>query len=391
MQIVRTLPPTAAPLGAIDCWNGFSALFRGGRAARRLETELRSVLGSRHVFPVSSGKAALTLVLRALGAMRGQRREVVIPAYTCYSVPAAIVKAGLKVTPVDIDAETLDFNYDLLRRTVGPATLCIVPDHLFGRPAVLDALVGLAREQGAFLVEDAAQALGVDSAGRKLGTVGDAGIFSFGRGKNVTCGSGGLIVTDSDEIAAALGTEMRKLPAASPLAELLGLLEVALMAAFVKPALYWLPAALPFLGLGETRFPRDFPIRRLSGMRAGLLARVAGNLARGNAARREHVDYYVRNLPGARRADASLPLLRFPVLVEDPGKRERILAGSRRRGLGIGTLYPGAVDEIPELRPLVQGGGCPVARQVARRLITLPTHHLATRADLEEIVGLLCS
>jgi dTDP-4-amino-4,6-dideoxygalactose transaminase len=360
-------------------------------AVARRTAEVATTLGARHVFLVSSGKAALTLVLRALSLLRPGKTEVVVPAYTCYSVPSAVVSAGLRPVPADVAPETLDFSREALRRVVGPSTLCVLPDHLFGRPADLEFQAGLCRETATFLVEDAAQALGGMYQGKWLGTVGDAGVFSFGRGKNVTCGSGGAIVTDSDALAGALRRSVGMLPD-PPAAD--GFLEwhkVALTVPWIRPSCYWLPAGLPFLGLGETRYQETFPIFRLSGARAGLLHRWRSNLAAGNAARRANARYYLDHLPGTRSVDRSVAFLRFPVLLESSRKRESVLGLSRRWGLGISAMYPAAVDQIPELQSGMQGAPCPAARDVARRLVTLPTHHLVRGVDLERIVDLLCS
>lgn len=384
------MPPTAAPIEAVDCWYGLAGFFSEERAVRRFEHELMEAFGAKKVFLVSSGKAALTIVLRALGALTPEKSEVIIPAYTCYSVPSAIVWAGLTVVPVDVVAETLDFNLGALKQAIGPSTLCIIPDHLFGRPAALNELTSLCRERKTFLVEDAAQAMGGEYEGKRLGTVGDVGIFSLGRGKNITCGGGGVIVTDSDEIATELRRQVAALPEPSPLVELLALLAMMLMAVCINPSLYWLPAGLPFLGLGETKFHRDFPIMRLSGMRAGLLRRWKQNLARGNAARRENARNYISMMPRISGEDGSIPFLRLPYLLDSPEERDEILALSNRYGLGISAMYPTSVDEIPELQPHLRKGDCPQAREVARRLITLPTHHLVTAADREKIVNLLC-
>src|SRR5205085_11848261 len=133
-----------------------------------------------------------------------------------------------------------------------------------------------------FLVEDAAQAMGVEVDGRPLGTLGDVGVFSLGRGKNITCGSGGIVLSASDAIAAAIAREHARLRPTSFTRQLIELAGVFLMGIFVRPSLYWIPAALPFLGLGRTVFPRHIVLRRLSGMHAGLLRNWRRRLAEAN-------------------------------------------------------------------------------------------------------------
>src|SRR4051812_43035934 len=203
MRIGRTLPPAAARLAWIDVWHGVAGAMHGRRATRALEEDFRRALGMRHVFSVSSGTAALVVTLRALASL-SPRREVVIPAFTCFSVAAAVVRAGLTPVLCDVDAATFDFDEPRLVATVSRRTLCVIVHHLFGVPAAVARVRGVCERHGAFLVEDAAQALGIEAGGARLGTTGDAGIFSFGRGKPVTCGSGGMVVTNSPAIAAAI-------------------------------------------------------------------------------------------------------------------------------------------------------------------------------------------
>src|SRR5262249_13192015 len=121
MRIRRTLPPAAAPLGWRDLLNGIAGMSDPARAMRAREGELRRHFGVRHVFLVSSGKAALTLALTALRS-RSTRTDVVIPAYTCVSVPAAVLKAGLRPVLCDVDPATFDFDEHLLEQLIGPTT-----------------------------------------------------------------------------------------------------------------------------------------------------------------------------------------------------------------------------------------------------------------------------
>jgi dTDP-4-amino-4,6-dideoxygalactose transaminase len=389
MRIGRTVPPAAAPLGWTDLGHAAAGIFSPGRSLRTLELEIRRHFGIRHVFLVSSGTAALTLTLKALKALSG-RSEVVIPAYTCFSVPAAVARAGLRPVLCDIDPSTFDFDHALLEQALGADTLCVLAHHLFGIPSDIERTRALCAARGIFVVEDAAQAMGAEDKGRPLGTLGDVGIFSLGRGKNITCGSGGIIVTRSDEIAGAMARECLQLEAPSPAELLKELLQVVLMAVFIRPRLYWIPAALPFLRLGQTIYPRRIRMWRLSGMQAGLLRNWRSNLARSNRIRSETATYFSQRLPLPLAHGPAHPYLRLPVFVASPGERDRICAVSRERGLGLSIAYPTAIDEIPEVRVAVRGRRFPAAQRVAECLLTIPTHHLLAEEDkaaIAECVG----
>jgi hypothetical protein len=151
MKIQRTLAPTAAPIP-------FQNLVRaplgvlGGRSYRdRLIRELKEQFSAHGVFLVTSGKAALTILLKALAA-RSTRRRVVIPAYTCFSVPSAIVKAGLDVVLCDVEPDTLDFRFEELEAMLDEHVLCVLPTHLFGLAADVSRVKRLCREKGIAVV-----------------------------------------------------------------------------------------------------------------------------------------------------------------------------------------------------------------------------------------------
>lgn len=376
----RTLPPAAAPNRLRNLLHAAGGMLAGERALKRFQGEFKEYFGVRHVFPVSSGKAALFVVLRALKALSPEKNKVVIPAYTCFSVPSAIIKAGLDVKLCDIDRETLDFDYNLLANAVGRDTLCVVPGNLFGIPSDVDGVQRLCKPHGAFVVEDAAQAMGVRHKKRLIGTVGDAGFFSLARGKNITCGSGGVIVTNSDRVAGAIDREYSTLPSPGVAETLKELLMVVAMDVFINPSFYWLPAGLPFLKLGETRFYGDFPVERLSGMKAGLLMNWRTELEGSNRARAKNSDYFCKEL-GLKKAYGRMPLLRLPVVLKSAEARERVCSIAGSKGLGISTMYPSPVNKIEEIKEMFSGEEYPGAKTVAERLVTIPTHHLLKKGD----------
>jgi perosamine synthetase len=387
MKIGRTVPPAAALLGWLDLWHGIVGMFSSERSVRALQDGIRSDFGVRHVFLVSSGKAALTVTLKALASL-SSRREVVIPAYTCFSVPAAIVHAGLRPALCDIDPSTFDFDHALLERTLTDDTLCVIAHHLFGIPSAIDRIAALCEARHIFVIEDAAQAMGTESGGRRLGTLGDVGIFSLGRGKNITCGSGGIIVTSSDRIADAITLEYSRLGAPSLANDLVELVRLVFMTTFIRPRLYWIPAALPFLGLGRTVFPKRIPLARLSGMKAGLLRDWRSHLARSNKGRSETASYFGRQLQMLTADGSSVPYLRFPIVLGTPEARETLYARSQKRGLGLSVCYPTPVNDIPEIGCALNGRQFPSARRVAEHLLTLPTHHWLSEQDKTAIADL---
>ena len=382
MRIGRTQPPAAAPLEWRDVANGIAAIPNARSAVAALEHGMRRELGVRHAFAVSSGTAALMVTLKALQEL-SPCRAVVIPAFTCFSVAAAVVHAGLRPVLCDIDPDTFDFDCRALPQAITSDTLCVIAHHLFGVPAAIARTRTLCRERGVFLVEDAAQALGGAIDGRPLGTFGDAGIFSFGRGKHVTCGSGGLVVTDADAVASAVANQSARLTAPPVTAQLVDLIKTTLMMVLIRPWLYWLPAGLPVLGLGTTTFPKAIRAERLSGFRAGLLRNWRARLAQSNRGRAESVSYFAQALSIRRSAR---PYLRLPIVAPTAAIRNRVCV--KARSLGVSVSYPTPISDIPEIRAECDGRQYPVAQRVAERLLTLPTHHLLSDRDRRAIADL---
>lgn len=387
MGMFRVLPPvSASPVSWWQLGLGLAGLWSGKDRLARRRKEFQAYLGVSHAYPVSSGKAALYLALKALQRL-SDRTEVVVPAYTCFSVPSAAVKAGLRVVPCDVDPVSFDFDYDRLETAISAKTLCVVVAHLCGIPADVQRVKALAARQGAFVIEDAAQAFGVKQGGVPLGTGGDVGIFSFGRGKQVTCGSGGMAVTSRSEIAGELDRLYAALPEASRLDMVIDWVTVAAMQVFLRPWLYWIPASLPFLKLGHTVFDPEFPVRVLSSMKAGILEGWQRQLEWGNQIRQRHVENMGGVLKGNPFTKERLPLLRLPVLCRSRDHRDRIW--EQGRAGGIGMMYPCGIHRIPQLAGSQMAAECPGASAIAERIVTLPTHHVVSSADVEAVVALV--
>ncbi len=393
MMLQRTLSPTAAPISFWDLIGAASGLWGGGRHRARLVQELKGKFSAREVFLVSSGKAALTVILKALAASSGRRR-VIIPAYTCFSVPSAIVRAGLDVVLCDVEPDTLDFNFAELEGLINEEVLCVVSTHLFGRPADVDRVRRLCEGKDIVVVEDAAQAMGGQSGGRLLGTLGDVAFFSLGRGKNLTCGTGGVILTRSLHIAETIKAEYANLLEA-PLGEVArNWLEMVIMRLFIHPLLYWLPAGLPFLRLGETTFDTDYPICRMDEVRAHQLQGWERRLALANQERIARAGWLIDGLELHRRGLTPMTgkesiYLRLPVMVRDREMKETVCRQSREVGAGMSPSYPATIQEIPELAGRLVSRTYAGAQEVVDRLVTLPTHQFVTEGDRLKIGRIL--
>jgi len=392
MRIGRTLPPAAAPITWADFVSGLRGWVAGSRSNLRFENELKDYFGVEFCFLLSSGKAALTLILQALKALHPERDEVLIPAYTCYSVPSAVVRAGLKVRLCDIHSDTLDFDFEQLgQKLKNKRLLCVVPIHLFGRPADIKRLRRMIEDPAVSIVEDAAQAFGGKSGEGKLGTLGDVGFFSLGRGKAFSTVEGGIIITSRSDIAQNLRACYARVPRYSLLEQLRLLLYATALMSLMNPAVFWLPKAVPFLRMGETIFDPAFKIRRLSSLQAGLSKGWMQRVSLFQQARNTHARELRSILhPSSVRKESSedsygFDLIRFPVKITSAFIRESVLLRGEHQGLGISLTYPDSVDGIAALRKEFAEEQYPVARAQAQQLVTLPIHSLLNAKDLTKI------
>jgi perosamine synthetase len=169
-----------------------------GEMVRRFELALAAYVGTRHAIATTSGTTALHLVLAALGIGPGD--EVIVPDLSFVATANAVAYTG--ATPVLADVHPMSWCIDPLdvRRKLTPRTRAILPVHLYGVAADMHALFALALDHHLYIIEDAAEGLGGSYAGRKMGSLGTAGTFSFYGNKVATCGEGGAICTDDEAL-----------------------------------------------------------------------------------------------------------------------------------------------------------------------------------------------
>ena len=397
--MLRLTPPAGPSVKLGEVVRASRRLFSANGNRQQFLESFTSRLRVRHALGVSSGRAALCVILQALRALKPDRDVVAIPAYTCFSVPAAIVRAGLKLQPIEMDPETLDFDREKLQETTPERLLAVVTSNLFGLVNRMAPVRKVAAAAGAFVVDDGAQALGGVSAGRPAGTLGDVGFYSFARGKPLAAWTGALIVTDSEEIFASIQGLIARLPSSSKLQDSRLMLMMMAGALFQKPELYWIPDSLPFLKLGVTEFEPGFPVESLPRPARCLLPFLLEHLEEWNHIRAQNAQVLADSLqdkgftlPQAAQ-DCRPTYIRFPVLADDRVTRDRAVDALRRAGIGASPFYPAAVCDIPGIgaHMAVPGVHCPQAEGIAQRLFTLPTHPLVAPADLRRMTEVLSS
>jgi len=176
---------------------GFDGPRKGIWKANELEQKITEVFGCKYAQLTSSGTAALTTAMSALNIGVGD--EVIMPSFTFVASFEAVLSVGAIPVLVDVD-ETLTLNPEAVKAAITPATKCIMPVHMCGSMADMDALVAICKEHNLILLEDACQSIGGSYKGKMLGTIGHAGTFSFDFVKTITCGEGGVVMTNDKDV-----------------------------------------------------------------------------------------------------------------------------------------------------------------------------------------------
>ena len=361
----RELEMSAAELDASDI-EAVLGVLRSGRLAlgprtADFERALAAYAGVRHAVAVSSGTAALHLIVRALGIGPGD--EVLVPSFTFAASVNAFLYEG--AAPVFVEAEE-GGNLDLedLERRITPRSKAIMAVDVFGHPADWDGLERVAARHGLLLIDDCCEAIGAAYRGRRLGSFGAAGAFAFDPNKQMTTGEGGMIVTDDDrlaEVCRSCANQGRSAMGAWLQHDRLG-------------HNYRMDELSAALGLSQLARLERFLARR---------ARVAG--------------MYTERLAGMDgvRAPAVRPEVRmswfvYVVTLDEGLDRDRTLAAMEREGVpGRGYFAP--VHTQPYIRERFGDlrGTLPRTEALGRRTLALPFHNGLEEAEIERVLGVL--
>jgi dTDP-4-amino-4,6-dideoxygalactose transaminase len=390
---MRKLPP----VGTRIQWRELGAALKAGRDAEAaLAAALDERIPHQRAFFFGSGRAALAAILTAMRQLR-EGDAVIVPAYTCWSVPAAIVRAGLRVLPVDMRPGELDFDYEQMARLDWRGVLAVVSPGLFGLPADLEQLEGLCDDHAVSLIDDAAQCLGASLDGRAAGSFGDVGLVSFGRGKNIGGLGGGAALVREPELARALESAAdvyRNAPAPDALSVAL---KGGATTAALSPSAYGLAEMAPGVVVGRTVYDPKFPTAALGPARAALAAKMLQRLDDLNTRRAQWATAFDRSLAQVRglalpkpRSGSQPAWLRRPILTVDATQRDPLLQALQAAGVGATHMYPTPIHLIPELEPHLDRRAAPFpgARKLAESLIALPLVEGMTAADLQRITNI---
>ncbi|HEY5511849.1 MAG TPA: DegT/DnrJ/EryC1/StrS family aminotransferase [Prolixibacteraceae bacterium] len=169
----------------------------GGEVAL-FENEFAAFCGSKYALSCVNGSVALRLALIACGVKPGD--EVIVPPYTFIATASIVIEANCVPVFVDIDPRTYNLDASKIEAAITPRTKAIIPVHFAGQACEMDQILEIAKKHSLRVIEDACHGHGAEYKGKKLGSIGDAGCFSFQSSKNLTCGEGGMVITNDDAL-----------------------------------------------------------------------------------------------------------------------------------------------------------------------------------------------
>ncbi|MEI6874022.1 MAG: DegT/DnrJ/EryC1/StrS family aminotransferase, partial [Spirochaetota bacterium] len=356
-------------------------------ACKKFEEDFAAYCGTRYARTVSNGTAALFLALLAAGVGKGSR--VVTTPLTWIATAAAAVTLGAEVDFVDIDPVTYNMDPKLLEGKVRNKTVAVLPVHLYGQCCDMDPINSLAEKYGFAVVEDACHAVGATYKGRKAGSLGSLGCFSFHEQKNIsTLGEGGMVVMNDPRLYERV-SQYR-----SHCTRVYG-------------------KSLKYGSIDESRFPmgkrfwfQDFDDCgynfRMTDVQAAVGSVQLSKLDRFNGRRIEIASYLGEKLSGI--AGLGLPRVMegnhhvfhlYPVLIQEDafgmGKEDFVEAMYRKHGIKVGTHYTPIHLSTAFKKRGFQKGQYPVAESTAARLVTLPINPRQSREALDHLVGCIAS
>lgn len=327
-----------------------AAAFIGGKYVKAFEEEFAAITHTKYCVALNSGTDALRFIFIALGLRPGD--EVLTVPNTFIATTEAISQAGGSPVFVDIDPETYTLDPEKLEAAITPRTRGIVPVHLYGQPAEMDAITAIAKKHNLWVVEDACQAHLAEYQGRPAGSLGRAAAFSFYPGKNLgACGDAGAVTTDDPELAAT----------------------IAMLRDHGQSRKYY-HAMEGYNG-------------RCDALQAAALSVKLKHLPLWTEARRKHAQRYrelLQDIPGLalpRTAPGNLPVYHLFVVQVD--NRDLVMQALAEKGITTGLHYPLPLHRQEAYAHLhLPAGSFPVAEACAERLLSLPLYPELTEEQI---------
>lgn len=364
---------------------------QAGENICRLEKSFASYMGVESAASFDSGRSGFYAILKAMGV--GEGDEVILQAFTTVALANTIRFLGATPIFVDIDEDNFNIDTDLIEERITPATKAIVVQHTFGNPAQMDRILEIASKNGLRTIEDAAHALGAEFDGRKVGTFADAAFFSFGRDKVISAVAGGMVIAKDADLMKRIADIREQLAYPDRKTVMKNLLHpIVTFSALHTYNLFSIGKAAMYLAFRadildkayskeekEGIIREDFA-RRMPNALAALGLHQLGKADEFNEHRIRIARLYEK---GIRNKDISLPqtgagvkniFLWYTIRVPE---KDRLIGLAGEKNLVFGDWFPQAIGpiEVDLEKAGYEPDSCPVAEEVSRHCVNLPTHH----------------
>ncbi len=405
-SIYTSLAPN---LQSDDVWLSLGLILQpwrwiSGQSAARLAANIGQMHGASYARAFATGRGALDAILESADIGRGD--DVLLQAYTCVAVPEPVLWRGARPVYVDIDPQTLNMSAEDLKKKITPRAKAIIIQHTFGNPADLRALLAVAREHRLYVIEDCAHSLGALYQNVRVGSMGDAAFFSFGRDKVISSVFGGVAITRNPKTGKKLASLSRPKPGAIWVLRQLLYAPLMSIARATQGILFGKLLLRLFLNLRVIAKPvenvewsggrPDFTCRSMPEALAVLALHQLSKLDSYNAHRKKIAGIYRATIKpdraGAQNVgEQSEPVwLRYALFSPDASD---LLASARRVGLYLGDWYREAIaPKQVDFRSVgYDPATCPSAETASRQSLNLPTSIGIAESDAGRIAKFINS
>lgn len=340
-----------------------SEVYFQGTETDGFEREFAAAYGVKHAVTVNSGSSALFLILLGLGIGPGD--EVLVPAAGFVTVGESVLNVGATPVFIDIEDETYAMDLGKVEEKIGPRAKAIIPVHTYGHPMDMDRVLELAARRGLVVIEDCAHANGARYSGRKVGTMGRCGFFSFAGKSMSVAGLGGMVITDDDDLAREVRLRRDHGRARN-------------------------------VGQDWYRMERIGHNLRLSELHAAIGRVQLTHLDEWNARRRENAAQYTRLL-----AESGVPLrapvirpwaehafLHYTIRARSLEERRGLVKHLEGKGVDLKVIYPMTIPQLPAFQERlgIPAGSLPVAEKVVDEILCLPVNPKITPENIGYVV-----
>ena len=377
---------------------------KGGQI-KRLESAFEKYFQIKLAFSFLSARTALWAILKSLGIEKDD--EVLLQAYTCVVVPNAMISLGIRPVWVDINPKTFNMDTEDLEKKISKKAKLIMVQHTFGQAAEIEKIIEIAKKHKLLVIEDCAQALGAEYRGKKLGTLGDAAFFSFGRDKIISSVFGGMVITNNRRI----GKRLKKIQANLPFPTKTWIFQQLLhplVFSIIIPTYYFFSFGkiLHFLLQKFNLLSRAVAEKEKAGVMPGLffskmpnaLASLAlkqfEKLDQFNSQRIRIAKFYEKELKDLKsrlpeiKKDCRHVFLRYTIKTK---MAEELIRFAKKEKIFLGDWYrPAIAPKGTDFKKVFyQSGSCPQAEKISAMSVNLPTHPKMTFEDAGRVANVV--